>query len=90
VAGRMLGLHREHARLGALLPLIIRLRRNCRRGARARPDPSVLMRRKEPAATIAWILVLVFMPGLGLTLYLLFGRRECAGRPGASVRLTKR
>ncbi|MBI5531106.1 MAG: cardiolipin synthase [Deltaproteobacteria bacterium] len=36
--------------------------------------PFVLLRRKEPAATIAWILVLVFLPGLGATLYLLFGR----------------
>jgi cardiolipin synthase A/B len=36
--------------------------------------PFVLVRRKEPAATIAWILVLIFLPGLGATLYLLFGR----------------
>jgi cardiolipin synthase A/B len=36
--------------------------------------PFVLVRRKEPAATIAWILVLLFLPGLGATLYLLFGR----------------
>jgi cardiolipin synthase len=36
--------------------------------------PFVLMRRKEPAATIAWLLVLVFVPGVGAVLYLLFGR----------------
>lgn len=36
--------------------------------------PFVLVLRKEPAATIAWILVLVFIPGLGAVLFLLFGR----------------
>src|SRR5579862_9890671 len=36
--------------------------------------PSVLVRRKEPSSTIAWILVLLLVPALGTTLYLLFGR----------------
>src|SRR4029077_16859360 len=36
--------------------------------------PFVLARRKEPSATIAWILVLVFVPPLGAILFLLFGR----------------
>lgn len=36
--------------------------------------PLVLIRRKEPSATIAWILVLVFMPAAGALLFLLFGR----------------
>ncbi len=36
--------------------------------------PLVLLRRKEPASTAAWILALVFLPGLGATLFLLFGR----------------
>ncbi len=36
--------------------------------------PFVLVRRKEPASAIAWILVLVFLPGIGATLFLLFGR----------------
>jgi cardiolipin synthase len=36
--------------------------------------PLVLVRRKEPPSTVAWILALVFLPGLGATLFLLFGR----------------
>jgi cardiolipin synthase len=36
--------------------------------------PFVLVRRKEPAATISWILTLVFLPALGAFLFLLFGR----------------
>ena len=36
--------------------------------------PFVLVRRKEPSATIAWILTLVFIPAVGAILFLLFGR----------------
>jgi cardiolipin synthase len=36
--------------------------------------PLVLVRRKEPSSTIAWILTLVFLPALGALLFLLFGR----------------
>jgi cardiolipin synthase len=36
--------------------------------------PLVLLRRKDPSATIAWILTLVFLPALGAALFLLFGR----------------
>lgn len=36
--------------------------------------PLVLLRRKEPGSTVAWILALIFLPGLGATLFLLFGR----------------
>ncbi len=36
--------------------------------------PFVLVRRKEPSATIAWILTLVFLPPVGAILFLLFGR----------------
>jgi cardiolipin synthase len=36
--------------------------------------PFVVLRRKEPSSTVAWILALVFLPGLGATLFLLFGR----------------
>src|SRR4051794_7249101 len=36
--------------------------------------PLVLMRRKEPSSTIAWILTLVFLPAVGASLFLLFGR----------------
>ena len=36
--------------------------------------PFVLVRRKEPSATVAWILTLVFLPAVGSVLFLLFGR----------------
>jgi cardiolipin synthase len=36
--------------------------------------PLVLVRRKEPASTAAWILTLVFLPALGTILFLMFGR----------------
>jgi cardiolipin synthase len=36
--------------------------------------PSVLVRRREPSATIAWILTLTLLAPIGVTLYLLFGR----------------
>jgi cardiolipin synthase len=36
--------------------------------------PVVVLRRKEPSSTIAWILTLVFLPALGAILFLLFGR----------------
>lgn len=36
--------------------------------------PWVLIRRKDPGSTIAWILTLVFLPVVGALLFLLFGR----------------
>ena len=36
--------------------------------------PAVLLRRRDPSSTIAWILTLVFLPGLGAALFLLHGR----------------
>ena len=36
--------------------------------------PVVLLQRKEPASTVAWILALVFLPGAGAVLFLMFGR----------------
>ncbi len=36
--------------------------------------PVVLVRRKEPASTIAWILALVFLPAIGAFLFIAFGR----------------
>lgn len=36
--------------------------------------PLVLLRKKDPAATVAWILVLVFIPVLGVVLFWFFGR----------------
>jgi cardiolipin synthase A/B len=38
--------------------------------------PVVLLRRKEPSSTAAWILALIFLPGVGATLFLLFGRER--------------
>ncbi len=36
--------------------------------------PFVVVRRKEPSSTIAWILTLLFLPAVGAVLFLLFGR----------------
>lgn len=36
--------------------------------------PVVLLQRKEPSSTVAWILTLVFLPGVGAVLFLMFGR----------------
>src|SRR5215510_3051976 len=36
--------------------------------------PLVIIRRKEPSSTIAWILTLLLLPALGAILFLLFGR----------------
>ena len=36
--------------------------------------PLVLIRRKEPSSTAAWILVLIFLPAVGSILFLMFGR----------------
>jgi cardiolipin synthase len=36
--------------------------------------PLVLIRRKEPSSTVAWILVLVLLPSVGWILFLMFGR----------------
>src|SRR6266849_2266611 len=36
--------------------------------------PLVILRRKEPSSTIAWILTLLFVPAVGAVLFLLFGR----------------
>lgn len=35
--------------------------------------PIVLNRRKEPSATVAWIMTILFMPALGAVLFLFFG-----------------
>ena len=36
--------------------------------------PAVLVRRKEPPSTLAWILALIFLPGFGAVLFLVHGR----------------
>ncbi|HKQ70733.1 MAG TPA: cardiolipin synthase [Polyangiaceae bacterium] len=36
--------------------------------------PVVILRRKEPSSTIAWILALLFLPVVGAVLFVLFGR----------------
>ncbi len=38
--------------------------------------PLVLLRRKEPSSTVAWILALVFLPAVGALLFLAFGRER--------------
>src|SRR6185369_847413 len=38
--------------------------------------PVVLLQRKEPSSTVAWILVLIFLPGAGAVLFLMFGRER--------------
>ncbi len=38
--------------------------------------PLVLLRRKEPASTIAWILTLVFLPAVGAFLFVAFGQER--------------
>jgi cardiolipin synthase len=38
--------------------------------------PLALLRRKDPSSTIAWILALLFLPGLGAFLFLAFGRQR--------------
>jgi cardiolipin synthase len=35
---------------------------------------AVLLERKEPPSTVAWALVLIFLPGVGAVLFLMFGR----------------
>ncbi len=37
---------------------------------------TILLERRRPTATLAWILVLVFLPPIGLVAYLLIGRRK--------------
>jgi cardiolipin synthase len=36
--------------------------------------PLVVLRRKEPSSTAAWILALLFLPGIGALLFVMFGR----------------
>src|SRR5439155_15428509 len=47
--------------------------------------PLVIIRRKEPSSTIAWILTLLFLPALGAILFLLFGR-DCVRWPARRKR----
>src|ERR1700733_7797415 len=46
--------------------------------------PVVLARRREPAVTFAWLLVLLLLPAVGVVLYWVFGRgavrRSARGR----------
>src|SRR5690606_37921086 len=36
---------------------------------------TVLTENRNPTKTLAWVLVIVFLPGLGLLIYFFFGRR---------------
>jgi cardiolipin synthase len=60
--------------LGRLLPLAMRAVGIFFWAVALALIPLVLVRRKEPSSTIAWILALVFLPALGAVLFLLFGR----------------
>ena len=40
---------------------------------------SLVRKRRAPAATFAWILVMVLLPPIGIPLYLIFGGRKLAG-----------
>jgi cardiolipin synthase len=60
--------------LGRLLPLAVRALGVFFWAVALALIPLVLVRRKEPSSTIAWILTLVFLPALGAILFLLFGR----------------
>jgi cardiolipin synthase len=57
-----------------LLPTVARIASLSFTGVGFALIPLVLVRRKEPSSTIAWILTLVFLPALGAGLFLLFGR----------------
>lgn len=37
---------------------------------------AMLLERKEPPSTVAWALVLIFLPGIGAVLFLMFGRER--------------
>lgn len=67
--GTMLG-----ERLHEIWPLALRLAGMAHWAVVLGLAPLVLLRRKEPSATIAWLLSLVFLPALGALLFLLFGR----------------
>ena len=34
----------------------------------------VVLERRRPVSTMAWLLALIFLPGIGLVLYVVFGR----------------
>ena len=42
--------------------------------------PVVLLRRQEPAVTIAWIFAILLMPFIGALTYVLFGNSQKIGR----------
>jgi len=52
--------------------------------------PLVLLRKKDPAATFAWILVLLFAPGLGVLLFWFLGRDRMRRPPRPEREATSR
>jgi cardiolipin synthase len=60
--------------LGRIVPLVVRATGLFLWAVALALIPLVLVRRKEPSSTIAWILTLVFLPPVGAILFLLFGR----------------
>jgi cardiolipin synthase len=57
-----------------LLPPVVRAAGVFFRVASLALVPFVLVRRKEPSSTVAWILVLLLLPAVGAVLFVLFGR----------------
>ena len=50
----------------------------------------VLLERRQPAATLAWILGVLFIPVLGVALYLVLGLRRTIRRSRASEKIARR
>lgn len=50
----------------------------------------LLLERRQPAATLAWILTVLFVPVAGVALYLVFGLRRTIKRSRAAEKLSKR
>ncbi|TNF26558.1 MAG: cardiolipin synthase [Deltaproteobacteria bacterium] len=50
----------------------------------------ILLERRQPAATLAWILAVLFIPVLGVVLYLVLGLRRTIKRSRAAEKIAKR
>lgn len=49
---------------------------------------NVLMDNRQPAKTMAWMLVLIFLPVLGIILYFFFGQTPGRSASSRRIRLT--
>lgn len=56
--------------------------------------PRILMRRREPGATLAWLIVIIAVPYLGLLLYWIFGvnriKRQCERKSRTDLEIASR